>query len=576
MYINHKKTVLYFAPHQDDELLTMGIDICSSLRNNMDVHIVLCTDGSGSVIREKLGDGKTCKKHAGTHSYKLSAEDFVYARDCEFQESCKFLGIIKQNIHIPAHRPADGKMTIAEAKRLMLHYISALGNNCIVCTIAPSNDNRQHPDHKVLGDAATELFNNGKIGLLKLFVEPYIADFQNTDSNEVKSEIRPVTIFALKQEREKLKKATTSYSTWNPEMGQYGIGYHSVTTEFDELLKKGVSYYYIHACRQDSKKLIVSLTSWPGRIHCVTQSLATIFKQTMLPDEVVLWLAESQFPNKLEDLPADLLTLVKEKGVSIQWCDDDLKSHKKYFYVFKKYQDALVITIDDDLLYSPQLIENLYASWILHPDAVSAVRAHLILISETGAILPYKMWNHEMDVCVSNPSIRLLATSGAGSLYPTALFTKVSALLDEETIKHTCLYADDLWLKAMQIVAGIPVVVARNCNRLQYVPQSQDVGLYHMNYENSGNDIQLMQIIQEIDYRYGKNTFLKKLLNATTDKVFVDEKSLNALINCYRNETEELMKEKISFDSFRKSVKDSLFFKVKRKVSQLLHKFGKP
>ena len=28
MYINHKKTVLYFVPHQDDELLTMGIDIC--------------------------------------------------------------------------------------------------------------------------------------------------------------------------------------------------------------------------------------------------------------------------------------------------------------------------------------------------------------------------------------------------------------------------------------------------------------------------------------------------------------------------------------------------------------------
>jgi hypothetical protein len=44
-----------------------------------------------------------------------------------------------------------------------------------------------------------------------------------------------VTIFALKQEREKLKKATMSYSKGNPEMGQYGIGYHRVTTEFDEL-----------------------------------------------------------------------------------------------------------------------------------------------------------------------------------------------------------------------------------------------------------------------------------------------------------------------------------------------------
>ena len=27
MYINHKKTVLYFVPHQDDELLTKDDDI---------------------------------------------------------------------------------------------------------------------------------------------------------------------------------------------------------------------------------------------------------------------------------------------------------------------------------------------------------------------------------------------------------------------------------------------------------------------------------------------------------------------------------------------------------------------
>ena len=29
---NKKKTVIYFAPHQDDELLTMGLDICASRR----------------------------------------------------------------------------------------------------------------------------------------------------------------------------------------------------------------------------------------------------------------------------------------------------------------------------------------------------------------------------------------------------------------------------------------------------------------------------------------------------------------------------------------------------------------
>ena len=575
MSVNQNNTVLYFAPHQDDELLTMGIDICNSLRNNLDVHVVLCTDGSGSVIREKLSDGKKCKKHKGTHSYRLSVEDFVYARDCEFQESCKSLGVKKQNIHIPPHRSTDGKMTVDEAKSIMLQYINAMGKNCVVCTIAPSDNNRQHPDHKTMGEAATELYNEGKIGFLKLFVEPYIADFQNNASNDAKSKFKPVTIFALQEEREKLKQATLAYSKWNPEMGRYGIGYHSVTTEFNDLLEDGVSYYYNHAHRQDTKKLIVSLTSYPARIHCVAQTLATIYRQTMLPDVVILWLANSQFPNKLDDLPPDLLTLIKEKGVSIQWCSDDLKSHKKYFYVFKKYQDALVITIDDDLLYHPQLVENLYASWLLHPNAVSAVRAHLILISETGEILPYKMWHQEVDVCTSNPSMRLLATSGAGTLYPTALFRKVYDLFDEKTIKNTCLYADDLWLKAMQLMAGIPVVVAEDCHKLQFVPQSQDVGLYHKNYSDGGNDSQLMKIIQEIDCRYGKNSFLKKLLNATADTDLADEKKLSDLISLYRKQSDELTKEKNKFDSFRKSDGDGSFFKVKRTISRLLRKFKK-
>ena len=37
------ETVFYFCPHQDDELLSMGIDISYSVLQNKNVHIVLCT-----------------------------------------------------------------------------------------------------------------------------------------------------------------------------------------------------------------------------------------------------------------------------------------------------------------------------------------------------------------------------------------------------------------------------------------------------------------------------------------------------------------------------------------------------
>ena len=222
-----------------------------------------------------------------------------------------------------------------------------------------------------------------------------------------------------------------------------------------------------------SKQIIVSVTSYPARIRSVALALETIYEQTRKLDKVVLWLAASQFPNRDDDLPKELLKLVFEKGLEIQWCDDDLKPHKKYYYAFQKYPDDLVITIDDDILYPPQRIENLYLSYLLHPYAVAAARAHLIPISESGKILPYKLWPQEIDAYVNKMSLQLCATGCGGVLYPTGLFSKVrECLLDKETIKRVCLYADDLWLKGMEIVAGIPLVVAEEFQDLCYAPDS--------------------------------------------------------------------------------------------------------
>ena len=94
-------TIIYFAPHQDDELLSMGVDICNSLKKGKSVHVVLCTDGSGSSVKRKLNDGKSCNKHPGEHIYDLSEQEFIQARDTEFVASCLALGVKRENIHIP-------------------------------------------------------------------------------------------------------------------------------------------------------------------------------------------------------------------------------------------------------------------------------------------------------------------------------------------------------------------------------------------------------------------------------------------------------------------------------------------
>ena len=535
-----EKTILYFVPHQDDELLTMGIDICNSLNNRWNVHVVLCTDGSNSVVKDILCDRKTCDKHEGMHNYILTAEEFVRARDREFLESCKALGVKEENIHIPQLRYKDGELTVSDGKNIMLQFIEAAGDGCVVCTTDPDSAKRQHPDHKALGSAAKELFEEKKIHLLKLFMEPYHVSPYTVKLG--RDDATPFVIQASQRVHKILEKAARSYSRWNPEHGRYGIGFHSVTTEFDDFLKNRLSYYRCYANKTSAEKIIVSLTSYPPRIHCVARSLDTVFSQTLLPDEVILWLAESQFPNKMADLPEELVKLVTDKKLTVCWCEGDLKSHKKYFYAFREYPEGLVITIDDDLLYHSRMIENLYVSWILHPGAVSAVRAHLIPVTEQGKILPYSLWPKEVDACISEPSMQLMATGGAGTLYPVALFSGAANLLDPKMIERTCLWADDLWLKALELVSGIPVVAAEPFQGLRYVPDSQNVGLRIFNTVEGGNDRQLFQIQEEIDNRYGKGFFIRKLLSSSSGKNIVGEEGLCFLLEYYRGQDRKVIK----------------------------------
>ena len=94
------KKILYFVPHQDDELLGYGLDIAKETKlNSENVYVFLCTDGSSSGVRRMLCDNKEeCFLHEGKHQYTLGSEEFSKARDREFILSLIALGVKKENI----------------------------------------------------------------------------------------------------------------------------------------------------------------------------------------------------------------------------------------------------------------------------------------------------------------------------------------------------------------------------------------------------------------------------------------------------------------------------------------------
>ncbi len=232
-----KKTIIYFAPHQDDELLSMGIALCISLREGKDVHVVLCSDGSKSKVRFKLRNGQPCEKHEGIHCYDLSEEEFTKARDREFQGSCEALGVKRENIHIPEKRAVDGSLSDEEAKEIVERALQEIDPHAEVCTIYP-NGSSQHKDHTALGRAVMSLYEEGTIEKVSFFLEPYCVKQSLKEDPSLKLAVAEAGLLM----KQKIKKAIASYSLWKPEEGRYAIGYHSVTDDFDNYIRELKNY----------------------------------------------------------------------------------------------------------------------------------------------------------------------------------------------------------------------------------------------------------------------------------------------------------------------------------------------
>lgn len=260
-----------------------------------------------------------------------------------------------------------------------------------------------------------------------------------------------------------------------------------------------------------TRKLVVSFTSYPERIRFVPDVLSCLLAQSRPADRIVLYLSEDQFPLREQNLPDALRSAEVQDQLLIRWVSGDLKPHKKYFYAFQEYPDDVVVTVDDDVLYAPELLENLWQAHLQYPGAVVAGRTHLITLDQGGGPAPYSQWIHCTSGFEAGPSMQLFAVGLGGVLYEPGWFPP--ELLLEDSIRSLCLEADDLWLKAMELAAGIPVVRVSGPELIRLVPGSQENALYLSNQNRNRNDLFLSGIREWLAEQYGKDIFREQLNN---------------------------------------------------------------
>ena len=245
--------------------------------------------------------------------------------------------------------------------------------------------------------------------------------------------------------------------------------------------------YYGITEKKRQEKIIVSLTSYPKRIGTVWITIETLMRQSMKPDEIILWLAKEQFEN-IEDLPQELKEQQK-RGLTIRFCDD-LRSHKKYYYVLQENPNDIVILFDDDMFYPYDTIKKLYQLHRRRPKDICCITSQIIEPSFSSC--PSLWRNPNLNERIEG-SERAQIFTGSGSLFvPGALPEET---FDKELLMKLCPYADDLWITFMAYKKGTKITSLRKWRPFPITIYGTSEGsLWFLNGQDGKNDEQWMHL----------------------------------------------------------------------------------
>jgi hypothetical protein len=242
------------------------------------------------------------------------------------------------------------------------------------------------------------------------------------------------------------------------------------------------------------EEVVVSLTSYGDRIHTAHLTIESIMQQTVRPNRIILWLAEDEF--KEEMLPVALL-MQKERGLEIAYYKD-IESYKKLIPSLTRFPKACIITVDDDVVYEPDLVEKMIKAHIEHPSDICATRIHAVKLRSNGKPDKYTNWTSCVKECPENNNLSFSVGVG-GILYPPDCFT--DEVFNQNVFMDICGEEDDVWFNAMRLLKGTRITKVFTINPkgdFMLLPSSKISSLWEKN-RKGGND----DAIQAVYSRYG-------------------------------------------------------------------------
>lgn len=265
---------------------------------------------------------------------------------------------------------------------------------------------------------------------------------------------------------------------------------HKVKFDYADAVEYGLTK------EKRNPQLIVSLTSFPGRIDKADRAINTIFNQSLKPDRVILWLAQDQFPNREKDLSEKLLRLM-DLGLEIRWCED-LLSYKKIIPALKEFPNDIIVTADDDLYYERDWLKSLYEEYLKDTSCIYVRRATRITLK--GNRINRLSGRKLAFITPTDFSYYNQLMSGSGCLFPPNSLN--ADIFNVKKVLSNLPTQDDIFIWAMAVLNRTKIKIVKGYEAsLYYVENTQQDGLCKINKEG-GSGISPRQAYRKISELY--------------------------------------------------------------------------
>ncbi len=219
--------------------------------------------------------------------------------------------------------------------------------------------------------------------------------------------------------------------------------------------------------------VVVSLTSYPGRIYDVHYAIHSLLRQSIRPERVVLWLGEDRFPGREDDLPGALLDL-RRRGLEIRFCED-LGAFTKLVPALSAFPGKTIVTADDDIFYPENWLEALVRAHRADPETIWCRRVRTMALAPNGDIAPCRLW--KVNLNGAEPSFANFLTGVGGVLYPPGSLDAAAG--DKAAFRRLTPNNDDIWFWAMAVRKGTRIGAVSDGlpPYLTYVNRWREMGL---------------------------------------------------------------------------------------------------